>query len=367
MSTAEEKLNQAKLLIQQAIEQLAQDPQENPQTPWLIPTGLLAGEAGYLSEPQLIECANGDILCFYRRGTAHVSNGADIRYRRSTDRGLTWGETVIVHAIDGRDCRNPAAGITPTGRVLLFTRSTDGYTTDKHWRHYSDDNGLTWATDEFSPTSSAIAFGRVVNTVNGLMRTCYLGNKIIAEFSTDNGLTWGGPTYPWNQSQSGATFTEPFAVALDDSRIVLVMRDDKEGGRYFWAKSADGGITWSTGPASTASRWTNTVLSGAAPTSLFLRGDDVYFAWDGRPLVYKGYYTKTDKEIFWANPHKSWQAGSGITAHHIHSSIIPGGSATPSEYGYSNLLSIGEGVLCAWYDSKTGNGTSECRIMIQSL
>lgn len=331
---------------------------------WEIPLATLAGEPGYLNEPRLLECANGDLLCIYRKGTAHVSNGGTLEQRRSTDRGLTWGDPSTLQAVAGRDCRNHAVGITPTGRLLVFNRTSNVAVTDKHWRHYSDDNGLTWATDEFFPIASCAAFGRVVQTTVGLMRMCYLGNKIACEFSTDDGLTWGSVTYPWNASQQNATVTEPFAIALDSSRIVVVMRDDQDGGRYFWSKSADGGATWSY-PA--GARWTTGVPVPAAPMSFALHGGKVHAAWDGRTGFWKGYSTETDIEAFWSNPGHAWQ--SGVAALSIdHSSVIgAGSSATAGEYGYTDLLSISEGVLSAWYDSKTGIGTSECRIVVKSI
>lgn len=365
--TVRENLEQAMSLIQQALGELAeQPPSEAPLVAWSVPAMTLAGEAGYLNEPRLLECANGDILCVYRKGTAHVSNGADLRYRRSTDRGLTWGAPVILHAVDSRDCRNHGVGATQTGRVLVFSRTTNVATTDKHWLHYSDDHGLTWATQQFFPTGSCVAFSRVVTTSKGLMRLCYLGNKIVAEFSQDNGITWGNPTYPWNAAQASATFTEPYAVAIDANRVVAVMRDDQDGGRYFWSKSADGGQTWSAGPAASLARFSAAVMVPAAPASLALRSGVVHMAWDARAPLWKGYHSTIDAEAFWLNPHNAWNSGVANTEI-IHSSLIANGNATGGEYGYSDVLALSEGVLCAWYDSKTGNGTTECRVQVESL
>lgn len=337
-----------------------------PPEPWQVPEQVIASEGQYLCEPKLIECANGDILCIYRSGMEHVSSTGDAVARRSTDRGVTWGEPFVIHHVDGRDSRNVSASVTPTGRLLVFNRTSIGVTTDKFWRLYSDDNGASWTVDEMFPTQGCIPFGSIVSTSRGLCRMCYLNNKIVAEFSTDNGLTWGNATFPWNSPQNGATLSEPEIVAIDENRLVVVMRNNQSGSHYYYCTSSDGGATWSSLAKAT---WTATSLTQAAPMSMCLRNGKVWCAWDGRAPLWTGLYSVTDAEEFFAAPYKGWARSVTPAVQKAgHRSVMAVGGTSPgSSYGYSNLLPIEEGVLCAWYDSRTGNGDAQCSIWIEGL
>lgn len=336
-----------------------------PPTPWIVPEQVLASEGQYLCDPKLVECANGDILCFYRNGLEHVSSVGDTVARRSTDRGMSWGEPYVVHHVDGRDSRNLSVGVTGSGRILIFNRTSISVSTDKFWRLYSDDNGQTWTADQMTPTQGGVPYGSVVITSRGLCRMCYLDNKIIAEFSTDNGLTWGNPTFPWNSPQSGATLSEPEIVAIDEDRLVVVMRNNQSGSHYYYCTSSNGGATWSTLQKAT---WTATEISQAAPISMCLRDGKVWCAWDGRSPLWTGLYSVTDAEEFFAAPYKGWARSVTPAVQKAgHRSLIRNGNSPGSSYGYSNLLPIEEGVLCAWYDSRTGNGDAQCSIWIEGL
>ncbi len=363
-----EDLNVIKSQIDQLIQKYSSETPVDPSpgSTWNIPEQTLAGEPGYLNEPRLVRCLNGDIICFYRCGSGHISNGADIRYRRSVDKGITWSLPITLQSVPSRDCRNISVGITPTGRVIVINRTTNGSTTDKHWRHYSDDNCNSWTTEEFQSTLSSVAFGRILTSSKGLVRFSYLNNKIICEFSLDDGITWGNYKYAWNSSQVNATFSEPYGVSLDENRIVIVMRDNQDGGRYFWSKSADGGESWVSGPSASSARFTGNIVTPAAPASLCLKDNKVYMAWDARSPLWKGYYSKTDMEAFWNNPHHAWQSGVSDTQI-CHSSAIANGTASGGEFGYTDVISTDEGVISCWYDSKTGNGTTECKILIESI
>jgi len=376
MTASKEYFEQIITLAQAAIADLTSPPTEElppdevdpvETIPWSVPEQTLANESGYLAFPMLTDCTNGDILCLYRKGTGHTNLGATLVYKRSLDKGMSWGVETEMFSVANKDCRIGSLSTTPTGRLVAFSRTLVNATTvDKFYRHYSDDNGVTWIVDEMFPTANGAPFGRVVVTSNGLARVCYLNNKIIMEFSTDNGLSWGSPVYIWNTPQSTIEFAEPSIIAIDNNRLVMVCRNNLNGAHYYFQKSSDGGLTWTSPSRAT---WSGSTINQAAPMSLCLKDGKVWCAWDGRSPVWVGAYSITDAETFFAEPYRGWARGLTPPSQKAgHTSVIGSSGSSPgSSYGYSNLLTVPEGVLCAWYDSKTGNGDTQCKIMIEGL
>jgi hypothetical protein len=74
-----------------------------------------------------------------------------------------------------------------------------------------------------------------------------------------------------------------------------------------------------------------------------------------------------DAEAFFLAPHTAWAMPNSPAVLLADSIRAAGGTASSGEFGYIDLLSTSYGVLAVWYDSKTGNGTTECRIMTKSV
>jgi hypothetical protein len=362
--TLQEKLEQIRDLAVSALAELS----PLPSPSWSVPLGSLANESGYLQNPALVECTNGDLLCFYRKGTSHYSTGGgQIIMRRSTNRGVSWSAPSVLHQIANKDARGVIAGVDPvSGNVVVqnHSASTSGVI-EKDWLHVSSDHGDTWTTRELTELAlpDRHGFGPIVSTVNGLCAVYYWFNKIWAIFSTDGGLTWGNRVTVFNQAWTSATLAEPWILALDASRLVIVARDNKDGGRYFYTKSEDGGLTW-TEPAS--ARFTTSVLSLAAPCSMCIESGNVVFGWDAREPFFNQYIERVEKEAFWSNPALGWQRQVATPEIAYHSKA-DAGTATGGEFGYITMLQLPEGTLRVFYDSKTGNGTTETEILVGAL
>lgn len=345
-----------------------------PSGPWSVPLTVAAGEQGYLFNPALVECHNGDILCFYRKGAIHgPSGGGKVYMRRSLNRGVSWGSPQIVHEISGKDCLGLMAGVDPdSGRVILKNHSVSTSSTndmpEKNWLHTSEDNGATWTTrditSEIGLTFPHHGFGPVIKTANGLAACYYWFNRLYLCFSSDGGLTWGNTVTIFNQNQNTATFTEAWITAIDENRLVLVVRDEKNGARYFFNKSNDGGLTW-------GATWGSEIYSGAsiplaAPCCFIRDGNDIVFSWNARSPFWYQYVSRVNKETFWNNPASAFGRFL-INPETNYRSKIVNGNATGGEYGYITLLKIEEGILGVWYDSKTGNGSTETEILAMSF
>lgn len=371
MTTVTEKLELIESTATAALAQLLGDVSSPPLVPsfqkWAVPQAIIANEAGYNNEPLLIECSNGDIICLYRNAASHLAVGGKLVIRRSTDRGLTYGSPSVMFEQSGKDCRNQTLGSNPaTGRLISFSRTTgsDGVTIAR-WKHISDDHGATWTTTQFTGVTIHTPYGRIVETSNGLCQLFYTTNNIVAMFSTDNGETWGNMSTIFNVVQTSASFCEPAIVAIDENRLVVVFRDDEDGGRYWYRKSDDGGATWSS--TTVQGRWTASTGLQAAPANMVLHGNWINFAFDHRSPGWSQYVIKLDKETFWTNPLTAWATGSVVPGRiRTYVSKAASGTATGAEYGYVYQISLAEGVLRTWYDSKTGNGNTETCIHVSS-
>lgn len=345
---------------------------------------------GYKSEPQLVYCADGSILCVYRRGSSHIANDGRIVAKRSTDLGRTWGAEIEVHNQPLYDTRNPTVGIDPdSGRLIVFSRTLEGLRIHRDlYFQTSDDNGASWSaatniSSLFSGTgATALApFGPAVQTANGLMQLIYGFDDTRehqwcwAIFSTDGGLTWGGRTTVYDLTQVSTTFTEPFPVRLDNNRIVVLIRNNKLGNEYWFVKSSDGGLTWTSATGQRV-KWTSDDIAHYSPAvGAAIGGSDVLISWnsrgepDGSGYVYT---VRMNREVFFHNPASAFVPG-GEPRRRVAVSIIqdtaPGPGPWP-DFGYPFLLPV-PGVqhtaLIAWYDSKNHAYNEETDIWITTL
>jgi hypothetical protein len=366
MTTAIEKLQQAQVLINDAILLIDGEPNPTPApTPanWPVSLRTLAGEQGYLQNPGIVE-KDGEILCFYRKGASHLASGlGKIMLKRSNDAGNTWAAEEEFFSLPNKDCRGIVCGKHPdTGLlIVIFHSASTGGTIEKDWICTSFD-GVTWSTREMTEVytlGNHHGFGPIIKTSNGLMLTFYWFNRVYGLFSAD-GLTWGNPVTIYTGGGS-STLVEPWIEAIDDNRIICVCRDNQDGGRYFAQKSTDGGLTW-TNPIT--ARWTSSTSVGPAPVCFIVRGNQVYFGWDGRKPFGKQYLTIVDREAFWADPRIGW---NNPATQIIYNAKIMLGSAASADYGYITMLNLPQGVLRVFYDSKTGNGSTETAILVGSL
>jgi hypothetical protein len=336
----------------------------------------------YYSEPRLARLADGDVICVYRRGSAHSSDDGKVVGKISSDNGATWGSEFDIHDDASYDTRNQACGVDPSsGRVIVFDRTYNAGGAVHVSTYYltSTDNGSTWS----SPTSLdslfsdltydyMIPFGPMVTTSNGLAQVFYgiraSTNQQFAYllFSTDGGATWGDRHEIYSVTQAAATQTEPAIVAIDNDRLALIIRDDQDGSRYFWTRSLDGGYTWETTSGKLFDWTTATLTDNGSPVAMALMDNELLIAWGVRAADYSLYAVRVNKDLFFRSP----PTGFTEPMRRMWRSNIELGSAVKGDFGYPSILTI-PGVkhtaLCAWYDSHDGNGSTDTDIFIASM
>lgn len=322
----------------------------------------------YKSEPNLVYMANGNLLCFYRRGSAHVSSDGKIVGKISTDNGITWGtEFDIYDDASGLDTRNPGGGIDlDSGRLVVFFRVYDGTNVDVGYVT-SVDNGVTWSAKTSvlaSLTVGKVPYGVIVKTSLGLLMSFYDVNKCSLLKSTDGGVTWGSEIIVYNLSQS-ASFNEPMLCAIDSSRVVMPLRDNTNKTSIRYYKSSDGGATWTYVPAGV---WTNKTITSPAPFWAIKLGTDVVMVWGARAPENVLYYLRIPSNLFFEDPGIPMLIATSppeprrrmAFALKLYGTIT---TATDSEFGYPTSVPVPgtKRALVAWYDS--GDGTdSNCSI-----
>ncbi len=225
-----------------------------------------AGAGGYQAFPDVCRCANGDLLCVFYAGYAHVSGpteglprGARIAAIRSTDEGLTWGPASVV-ADTPWDDRDPHICCLSSGRLVcnFFTyypaggppREAAAEPYKEIWLATSADDGHTWSEPELIPSVANDHFGvggPIREMPGGLLAMPIyeehpqpiLRTRSAVIFSEDGGRTWSEPTFIDAAADDN---DEPDVVALPD-RWLCVMRTNR-GESMFWSESVDVGRGW---------------------------------------------------------------------------------------------------------------------------
>jgi sialidase-1 len=251
----------------------------------------VSGERGYHTYriPALEVTAKGTLLAFCegRKHSRADAGEIDLLLRRSTDGGVTWGETQVVATDPGMTCGNPAPVLDrDTGVIWLpFCKNTaegderqirKGEAPRTVWLTYSENDGLTWAEpveitgDVKDPTWTWYATGpchgiqlqsgrllipcdhRVHGSVTGVEQT---RSHVI--YSDDHGKTWqiGGIVEVEGTNESTA-------VETVDGAVYLNCRDQAKRNWRCAAWSHDGGLTFP------ETYWEETLLEPACQASL---------------------------------------------------------------------------------------------------
>lgn len=254
-------------------------PTDDTKTYSLIETFGVAGKY-YLSSLLHQRPGNPEIIIHtYTDGDYHTDDPAKkIVYRKSTDRGLTYGSQAdIYNPTDSTYfVQDPGIGYGNNGRLHVLADCHESFSTGvgHELRYlYSDDDAATFS----SPTTITLPsngldsfrmYGRIIQAGNVLMAPCYFftdegdftnSARYILR-STDNGANW-----TWIEVETTSAYiNESELLAVTNNIIFMVSRQEATPHQFIMYKSLDAGLTWSNvGVLSTS-----VVMSISAPCRL---------------------------------------------------------------------------------------------------
>lgn len=224
----------------------------------VISRGEAAGS--YQAFPDICRLKNGDLLCVFYAGYAHVSlptnrfpNGGRICMTRSTDEGQTWSAPEILHD-SPLDDRDPHVAQLSDGTILctFFTYEIvhqDGLGRVARCSTYlvaSRDGGRTWDSKARVVAEGWPSSAPVRELSNGLLilgvyhedgTTAYGG----VVRSNDHGKTWSKPI-PIGKGSGVRLDAETDVILLKDGVLYAALRSDTTNMHF--ATSLDLGLTW---------------------------------------------------------------------------------------------------------------------------
>jgi len=287
----------------------------------------------YSNEPVIARAQNGDFLIVYRQASEHVSNDGKLQLIRSTDYGKTWSSPTTVQDDPDYDDRNQVLFVEEeTGRVGLLFRKYDagaGSTVGVFYM-YSDDHGKTWTepTQLTGLNYDTYAYGKPVETSNGLMFVMVGDGDGEVIFSTDNAQTWSDGTSIFSVADS---LVEACPIRYTGDKILLYGRNETTKGK-FYTKSTDGGLTWDNptdldllstinGHSLRARRFGNTVLVAT---------------WERAPSLHQGYVIEANAGELWQDPELLKHVSFYLFRDAPHK-----GSNSAGDYGYPSFIKVG--------------------------
>jgi hypothetical protein len=229
-----------------------------------------AGAGGYEAFPDLCRLPDGELLCVFYAGFAHVSlpayapggtlpatcaNAGRVCLVRSRDNGRTWSAPTIV--VDTPlDDRDPSIARLPDGTLLCnyFSHRPGRKGRAFEFVHSalvrSTDGGRTWSAEQELFTTWACSSpirrhsdGRLALALYQVGPTDQAGCGGIS-FSTDKGRTWSDPV-AIGKEVAAKLDAEPDIIELPGARLLAGLRPAPSVDSMAFSWSTDRGRSWS--------------------------------------------------------------------------------------------------------------------------
>ena len=255
----------------------------------------------------------------------------EIYYKRSTDRGLSWGADIRL-TNDTNVSTHPSISVSGSFVHIVWCDNRDELNTEIYYKR-STDNGTSWGTDTRMTNELLASFFPSVSASGSNVHIVWEDNRdgnyeIFYKRSTNGGLSWGADTRLTNNTAI-SEFPSLYALGLN---VNVVWVDKRDGNDEIYSKrSSDGGINWGSD-----TRLTNNPAEKSYP-NITGSGQNVHVVWeDMRDLRNQVYYKRsTDFGASWGND--------------IPLSLYSGNQLGPS-VGVS-----GTSVHVVWMDNRAGN------------
>jgi hypothetical protein len=262
--------------------------------------------------------------CDYRDGNY------EIYYKRSTDRGSSWGEDTRLTTANNSSY-NPSIAVTGLLVNIIWYDIRDG-----NWEIYykrSTDGGLNWEPDMRLTYDPADSFNACVAVSGSFVHVVWDdyrdGNKeIYYKQSTDGGINWGQDV----RFTIDADISRRPCVATSGSIVHVVWFDSRDGdNEIYYKRSTNGGANWETDM-----RLTNSFGDSFDP-SIAVSGSAVHVVWyDNRDGDFEIYYKRSENEG------SSWGEDTRLTN-------------APGDSEYPSIAISGPMVHVVWTDLRDGN------------
>lgn len=321
---------------------------------------LIASLAGYF--PVVVRVGDTKLAAVFRTGAPHVGISGTISVSTSDDGGQSWTDSVRVTP-RWEDARNPALGVTDTGRLVVayWTAVRHAYLADENgykWNpkdaaeiqdvpglaiRTSDDGGSAWSPPKFFHSSGllfASPYGRIVQTApNELMLPVYGRTRGGAEDefscallrSSDDGAQWGDETVIANDQDETAI------LPLGDGRLIAAARSHSMRNISTF-ESSDNGYNWE--PLSEITR------RDEHPADLtYLDSGSILLTYGRRIRPFGcGALLSRDGGLSWDRNREAILAGDG---------------AGSSDLGYPSTVQLADGTICTALYFGSGSQASD--------
>ena len=257
-------------------------------------SGVLADPLGAVephgeAPPQLAAGSDGAVFALYTVGKEVPGQrfpASALRFARSDDGGRTWSEPVSVNEGATFGSHNFHSLLAAPGGVVYASWLSSVEGNSGVWIRRSNDGGRTWGPSQgvhLEPTCPCCRTSLAAGPDGSLYaawRKIFPGDvrDIVVARSTDGGLTWSPPVRPREDGWvfPGCPHAGPsLRVAADGSLHVAWWTGKSGEAGVYYARSDDGGATFTAAPIATAEH-----SSPAHVQLALLAGRRVAVAWD---------------------------------------------------------------------------------------